>query len=198
MFFFRKLFKTKGLLTTFLLWIILSSFYSYQYMLRMVPALIKDELKTTLLATPEKISTLNTIYFISYTLFQIPMGVLIDKYGIKKITIASIILCLIGCIIPTIFNKFYYLQISRFLIGASSASALICILKIIAELFPPGSRGFLIGANFALNSFMVILYSKFLDSIDVLDQISISIGALLLLIVIFFFKEQKINTIILY
>lgn len=75
------------------------------------------------------------VYYIGYSLMHLPIGIMLDRYGPKKIMTACILCTLIG-LLPLLFAKHWiYPIIGRFLIGLGSSAAILGVFKIIRIAF---------------------------------------------------------------
>jgi len=119
-----------------------------------------DQLRYDFNIKAEEFATLGALYLVAYSLLQIPLGIIVDKIGVKKTVIGSILLCIFGSYLFASATEFWVAQVSRFIIGAGSAAAFMCSLKIIADHLPPGSRGLLMGATLTLGTIGAILSGK--------------------------------------
>ncbi|MEN9613561.1 MAG: hypothetical protein RLZZ628_4375, partial [Bacteroidota bacterium] len=80
-------------------------------------------------------------FSLAYGLFEIPTGILVDKYG-PKITLIRIVLWWSFFTILTGFaTGFYFLILTRFLFGAGEAGAFPTASVAIARWFPAVERG---------------------------------------------------------
>ncbi len=80
-------------------------------------------------------------FSLAYGAFEIPTGMLVDKYG-PKITLIRIVLWWSFFTILTGFTTgFYFLIITRFLFGAGEAGAFPTVSVAIARWFPAVERG---------------------------------------------------------
>lgn len=149
---FSKIFTNKTMRYAYLGWFAIALFYFYQYILRVSPGVMIDEIRAAYSITAEQFATLGAFYLIAYSLLQIPLGIIVDRIGVKKMCMYSIVVCIIGTIMFAQSEQFYIAQISRFVIGLGSASAFMCALKFIADHIAPGKRGFLMGATLALGT----------------------------------------------
>ena len=144
----------------YIAWIAAAIFYFYQYMLRVSPGIMVYEIRSSFLVKAEEFATLGSIYLLLYSLSQIPLGLLVDRFGVKKIISISVTLCVIGSFLSSIATSFTTMQLSRALIGTGSAAAFMISLKIVADNFSPGKRGFLMGATLTLGTAGAIFSSK--------------------------------------
>ena len=133
-------------------WFCAAFFYFYQYILRVIPGVMEPVLKAEFSTTAEQFGTLGAYYLYPYALFQIPVGFLIDRVGVKNTILGSLILCIIGSAILSVAKSFEFAQLSRVLMGLGSACAFMSCLKIASDNFNPGYRGILIGATLTLGT----------------------------------------------
>lgn len=149
----------------YLSWVIVAAFYFFQYILRVSPGIMVVELRQVFRLTAEEFSSLGSIYLLSYSLLQIPLGFILDCIGVRRVIMMSIVICIIGTCTFAFANNIWMLQIGRFLIGLGSAPAFICALKLVCDHFPEKTRGFLMGLTLAIGTFGALLSGKFLVSI---------------------------------
>jgi len=133
-------------------WALVALFYCYQYLLRVTPGVISDELRHAFMMTAEEFSTLGAYYLYAYALLQIPLGFIVDRLGVKRTVLLSMGLCIVGTFLIANTRSLWIAQLSRILIGAGSASAFISALKWVADHFPPGKRGLLMGGTLTLGT----------------------------------------------
>ncbi len=76
-------------------------------------------------------------YFYSYTLMQIPAGLLLDRISVRKICIFAIAVCSVGMLIFAESDNSLYLGIGRFLAGLGSSISYISLFVIAARYFSP-------------------------------------------------------------
>ncbi len=133
-------------------WFFIALFFCYQYLLRVIPGIISDELRHAFHMTAEEFSSLGAYYLYAYSLLQIPIGFIVDRVGIKRTVLFSIFLCVLGTFWLTQTHSLIAAQASRILVGAGSACAFMSALKWVADHFEPGKRGSLMGATLTLGT----------------------------------------------
>ncbi len=80
-------------------------------------------------------------FSLAYGLFEIPTGILVDKYG-PKVTLFRIVIWWSFFTVLTGFSTgFYFLLITRFLFGAGEAGAFPTVAVTVARWFPTVERG---------------------------------------------------------
>lgn len=75
------------------------------------------------------------VYYLGYSLMHLPIGIMLDRYGPKKVMPICILLTAVG-LLPIIFSDFWlYPIIGRALIGMGSSAAILGTFKIIRLTF---------------------------------------------------------------
>lgn len=138
-------------------WLISTAFFFYQYMLRVMPNIMSKEIFETFKITAEEFSTLGSIGMMTYGILQIPIGLLLDRSSLKKISLCAILLSISGAILFGFSNEFYIMQISRFLLAVGSSAALGITLKIISSNFDGVTRSFFSGLTLTVGVFGPII-----------------------------------------
>lgn len=152
--------KHQNITLAILAWGAVALFYFYQYILRVSPGVMINEIRQDFALTADQFGTLGSFYLYAYALLQIPLGIIVDRIGVRRTIIGSIILCLGGSTLMALSHIFALAQFSRIMIGAGSASAFMCALKIVADRLPPGNRGFLMGLTLTLGTIGALVAGK--------------------------------------
>ncbi len=121
-------------------WVILGCawlFYLYEYILRVSPSVMTNELMLHFGVTSTALGVLVSFYYFSYVALQIPCGVIVDSLGPRKVITFSALLCVVGSAFFAQSETLVMAQIGRFLIGAGSACAYLSCAKVGAEWFAP-------------------------------------------------------------
>jgi MFS family permease len=130
-------------------WIMFSigvSFYCYVYFLRVSPSTMKTELIQHFHISAAQFGHLAAFYYYAYTPMQIPVGVLIDKYGVRTTLMMACLICAIGVTTFISADQSYALAcFGRFLMGFGAAFGYISVLKISALWLP--TRHFALAAG---------------------------------------------------
>lgn len=110
-------------------------FYCYEFFLRILTGAYQEQIVEHFdLTTHIGFSFLVSSYNITYLLMQIPAGILLDRYGSKKVLISATILCGIGNII-FVSGGYELALFGRLLVGLGSSFAFIGVLKLTLENF---------------------------------------------------------------
>lgn len=134
-------------------------FSAYTYILQSTPGL--DDL------TPESAEHLTSVifaltgYYIAFTFFQIPVGLLIDRFGARIFPTIGLLVCALGAIVLSYVESYPAMFIAKFVMGMGGAFAFINALKIISNWFQPKRFAFLTGLFIALDTFGIVLLRAF-------------------------------------
>jgi len=119
------------------MWILSTMFFFTHYFVRVAPAVMITDLLRDFHVNAVALGALASFFYIPYVTAQIPMGMLIDRYGVR--------LVLPICIVISAFSVMLFAQTtsietanwSRFFFGLGAAAAFISAAKIAAAWFPP-------------------------------------------------------------
>lgn len=113
------------------IWLVVSLFYSYQYVLRVIPNVMMDEIIDQFQINSVQFGQFSGVYYLGYALIHIPLGILFDRYGPKRILPICMLLTSLG-LAPMLFaENWIYPVIGRILIGIGSSGAILGAFKII-------------------------------------------------------------------
>lgn len=124
--------------------------YYIAYLFRTINAVLASPLAAELGLGADDLGLLTSIYFLTFATAQIPVGILLDRYGPRRIQSALLLVAAGGSALFAVSDNFWLLLIGRALIGLGVASALTAGLKALVLWFP-GDRVPL------LNGLMVML-----------------------------------------
>lgn len=126
---------TTSRFTAWTIWFIASIFYAYQYILRVMPNIMLDDIMQQFHISAATFGQFSGVYYIGYSLMHLPVGIMLDRYGPKKIMSACIFISVIG-LLPLIFaDHWVYPIVGRLLIGIGSSAAILGLFKIIRMAF---------------------------------------------------------------
>lgn len=136
---------THSRFTPWLMWFLAAFFYFYQFIIRVATGNMREPLTIEFNLTAGDYGLFASYWLISYAFLQIPVGIALDKWGVRKIFSISAFLCGVGTLIMAQTESFNFLCFSRLLIGAGSAAAFVGTFKISSEWFPPRMLPILVG-----------------------------------------------------
>jgi MFS family permease len=110
--------------------------YYLSYVYRTINALISNQLTLELNIGPSDLGLLTSAYFLTFAALQLPLGMLLDRYGPRRIHSVLLFVAALGAAVFGTGHSFTTLLIGRALIGAGVAGALMAGLKAIVLWFP--------------------------------------------------------------
>ena len=109
--------------------LIAGTFYAYEFLLRILPGAVQSELMAAFgnisAATFGQISAL---YYFAYSPMQLPVGVLMDRFGPRNILFFSCLICALGSWLFAQTDSLFLVSLGRFLVGFGSAFAFVGML----------------------------------------------------------------------
>jgi MFS family permease len=110
--------------------------YFLSYGLRSVNAVIAPELVRDLGVTSADMGLLTSAYFLAFGLFQLPLGLLLDRFGPRRVEAALLLLAAAGCAMFGAGQTLATLVLGRALIGLGVSSCLMASFKAFSQWFP--------------------------------------------------------------
>lgn len=130
-------------------WVLATIFYAYQYVLRVLPNTINPDLIAKFQITASEFGDFNSLYYIGYAGLHLPLGIMMARFGVKRILPLCIGIAVIG-MLPLIYsNVWYFSVIGRFLVGVGSSAAALGLIQIVRENFSPSKFSTLLGISVA-------------------------------------------------
>lgn len=118
-----------------IVWMVISIFYAYQYLLRVMPNIMLDDIMQQFNIGAAAFGQFSGVYYIGYSLMHLPIGIMLDRHGPKKVVPICILLTVVG-LLPLIFSDYWiYPIIGRILIGIGSSAAILGVFKIVRMTF---------------------------------------------------------------
>jgi predicted MFS family arabinose efflux permease len=111
--------------------------YFLSYLYRTVNAVIAPDLVRDFGVDPGQLGLLTSTYFLSFAAAQLPLGVLLDRFGPRRVNVALLALAAAGALAFAMATSFTDLIGSRALIGLGVSGALMASLKAFTVWFPP-------------------------------------------------------------
>ncbi len=110
--------------------------YFLSYGLRSVNAVIAPELMQELGISSADLGLLTSAYFLAFGLFQLPLGVLLDRFGPRRVEAALLLVAALGCGLFAVGRSLQTLALARALIGLGVSACLMASFKAFSQWFP--------------------------------------------------------------
>ena len=125
--------------------------YFLSYLYRVINAVLAPDLASQLGVDPSGLGLLTAIYFITFAAFQLPLGILLDRFGPRRIEAGLLILAASGAFVFANAGSLTGLVIGRGLIGFGVSACLMAAFKAFVIWFPeqqlPRINGFQMAAG---------------------------------------------------
>ena len=110
--------------------------YFFSYLYRVVNAVIAPNLVSELGLSPAELGLLTSTYFLTFAAFQLPLGVLLDRFGPRKTEACLLVFAAIGAFVFARAESVSGLIAGRALIGFGVSSCLMAAFTAFVIWFP--------------------------------------------------------------
>jgi sugar phosphate permease len=110
--------------------------YYLSYLFRTVNIVIAKPLATDLALSAADLGLLTSVYFIVFAVFQTPLGVILDRYGPRRVQITLLVFAAAGGMLFAVSEQFIVLALARGLIGLGVSGCLMAAFQANVLWFP--------------------------------------------------------------
>ncbi|MDX1656183.1 MAG: MFS transporter, partial [Candidatus Competibacteraceae bacterium] len=103
--------------------------YFLSYLYRTVNAVISPDLVAELGLDASGLGLLTSAFFLSFALFQLPLGILLDRYGPRRVEAGLLLFAALGALLFAISDSLDGLMLGRALIGLGVSACLMAGFK---------------------------------------------------------------------
>jgi MFS family permease len=133
-----------------LAWLTGAVFFLYAWVLRVAPSVMVEELMRDLAVSGAVLGHLSGVYYYGYAGMQVPVGVLLDRFGPRRLMTGAGLVCAAGCVLFATGATLATVTVGRFLVGASAAFSLVGAMAVVARWFPASRFAVLSGWAMAM------------------------------------------------
>lgn len=126
-------------------WILATALFFHGFFQRVAPSIMIDDLMREFSASGFILGNLSAFYFYAYAGIQIPIGVLLDHWGPRRLLSAAAAVGAAGSFLFAMADGLPQAYFGRLLIGAGAGVCFISCLKITALWLPLRNYAFLTG-----------------------------------------------------
>ncbi len=112
-------------------------YYCYEYFLRISPSVMMHELMKAYDLTGVQVGSLSAFYYHAYVPMQIIVGLLMDRYGPRRLLAMACMFCALGTYLFVGSRSLAIAELGRFFVGFGSAFAFVGALKLATIWLPP-------------------------------------------------------------
>lgn len=117
--------------------ILMALFLCFEMGLQVSPAVMTKDLGIDLHLNSFDLGIMSGIYFVTYSIMQIPSGLMYDRLNFVKVVGTAILICGIGAGLFALSQSLLSGAIARMLMGLGSAFAFLSVLTTAARYFRP-------------------------------------------------------------
>ncbi len=110
--------------------------YFVSYVFRTVNAVIAPDLVADLSLSPADLGLLTSAYFLTFAAFQLPLGMLLDRFGSRRVESALLVFAAAGALLFAVADSLTGLLIGRALIGLGVSACLMAAFKSFSAWLP--------------------------------------------------------------
>ena len=181
-------------------WLLLSCFFAYQYIVRILPNVMITEIRSFYEINAYDYGVFSASFLYTYALMQLCVGASIYCFGVRRLSLVSITLCVVGAIGIASTSCLGLAKLMRALSGLGGACALICAMQYSYKCFEPKWHGLLMGGtmsigamSFLFGSGPIIYLTDTYGWQNAIYCVAMD-GVFLLLLLIWFLPYDKIDT----
>ncbi|HWI12797.1 MAG TPA: MFS transporter [Burkholderiales bacterium] len=127
--------RTPPLALALTVWGLGAALYFIGFFHRVAPAVLTRELAAEFGLTAAALGNLSAFYFYSYVAVQVPTGMLVDRYGPRRILTTGAVLAAVGGMLFAGAHTLALVEFGRLLVGASVGVAFVAMMKLSTHWF---------------------------------------------------------------
>jgi predicted MFS family arabinose efflux permease len=133
--------------------------YFLSYVYRALNAVLAPSLVGEFGISAEQLGFLTGVYFFSFGLFQIPLGLLLDRFGPRRVNGSLLLLAAGGAVMFASSSSFNDLVLARALIGLGVSACLMASIQAFILWFPPERMSTMIALAYSMGGLGAITAS---------------------------------------
>lgn len=111
-------------------------FFSYGYFQRVAPSVMVAELMGEFGVGAAVLGNLGALFFYAYAVMQLPAGIMLDRWGPRRVLTSAIIFCAVGCWVFATADGIDQAYVGRLMIGTGAGFSWVGALKLTTLWFP--------------------------------------------------------------
>ena len=111
-------------------WLVGAVFFFYAWILRVSPSVMVEDLMRDFAVGGAVVGNLSALYFYGYAGMQIPVGLLLDRFGPRRLMTGAAGLVAVACLLFASSHGLVGASATRFLIGAGCAFSLVGAMAV--------------------------------------------------------------------
>ena len=171
--------KSWSISTEMLIAGLLSSFFAYQYVIRILPSILVYYLPLRYGINISQFSNFAGIYYVAYSISHIPIGIMLDRFGLRNVVSASAALIGFSLLACISFDTWNTLFMSRIIAGVLSSAAILGCFKALSGMFDQKTFNMSLGILISVGLSFVSTANFFVSNLSLekgFDALTIYLG----------------------
>ena len=118
------------------IWAVGTLFYSYEMLIKSSVASMSFIFMQDYHLDASDLSLVGSMFYCVYVIMQIPAGVLVDRFGVKKCLSVATLFAAGGTLMYSQSSEFHMFLVARCVMGIGGSFGFVCALKLASEWFP--------------------------------------------------------------
>lgn len=125
--------------------LVLALGHTLSNMLRTLPAIAADVISADISVSPETLATFTGAYHLAFAAGQIPVGVALDRYGVRGVSLALFAIVTAGAVLAASVGGATGFLIAQIVLGIGCSGMMLCPITLAAKLLKPAQFGLWFG-----------------------------------------------------
>ena len=127
------------------MWLLGATLFLIGFFHRIAFGVMAEPLRVEFGLTATTLGALASFYYYSYVTMQVPVGIMADRFGPRKLLTSGALLAAIGTVIFALAPNYWVISFGRLLIGGAVAVAFVTMMKIALHWFDLKRFALLVG-----------------------------------------------------
>ncbi len=121
-----------------LVWGLGALFFLYGFFQRVAPSVMHDHLMAEFHLTGATVGNLSALYFYTYASLQIPVGLMVDRFGPRSLLFLGAVVCATATLLFAWSVDSSLAHLARALVGFGAGFSFVCAMTLAARWLPAG------------------------------------------------------------
>jgi len=186
-----------GVLRACFIWGFATLFYFYDNLLQVSPSAMKPELSLAFVRDAEQFGSLSAYCLYAYGFMQIPAGILMDRFGPRRLLTLACLFCSVGSLLFGLAEGLWEAKSARAMIGVGAAFALVGCLRLARNWFSSKSfaliTGLTVTVGFLGAAFSLSMVNKIVECVGWRESMRLGglIGLVLSLVLWLVIRDKR-------